>query len=54
MAFKVVYYLPEKPKGQISLDFFDASGQLIKSYKSNAQRYAPDLSRQRHRKIRRV
>ena len=32
---KIVYYLPEKPKSQISLDFLDASGQLIKSYKSN-------------------
>ncbi|ADB37618.1 WD40/YVTN/BNR-like repeat-containing protein [Spirosoma linguale] len=31
---KVVYYLKEKPKGPISLAFLDASGQLIKSYKS--------------------
>ncbi|MCX6215894.1 glycosyl hydrolase [Spirosoma sp.] len=33
---KVVYYLKEKPKGPISLAFLDASGQLIKSYKSAA------------------
>lgn len=32
---KVVYYLKEKPKGPISLAFLDASGQLIKSYKSS-------------------
>ncbi|GAB3014597.1 WD40/YVTN/BNR-like repeat-containing protein [Spirosoma pulveris] len=34
---KVVYYLKEKPKGQISLAFLDAGGQLIKSYKSATQ-----------------
>jgi len=32
---KVVYYLAEKPKSPISLAFLDASGQLIKTYKSN-------------------
>lgn len=32
---KIVYYLPEKPKTPISLAFLDASGQLIKTYKSS-------------------
>lgn len=33
---KIVYYLPEKPKMPISLAFLDASGQLIKTYKSSS------------------
>lgn len=32
---KVVYYLAEKPKSPISLAFLDASGQVIKTYKSS-------------------
>ncbi len=32
---KVVYYLSEKPKTPITLAFLDASGQVIKSYKSS-------------------
>ncbi len=32
---RVVYYLAEKPKTPISLAFLDASGQVIKSYKSS-------------------